>query len=183
MRILKRKPTLLILFAALSLVGLSFAEGIFEAETQNQGPNVGEKAPEISLPDPEGEVRKLSDLKGKVVLVDFWAAWCRPCRMENPNVVRIYKEYRNKQFKYGEGFEVYSVSLDRNKTDWTRAIQQDGLLWDNHVSDLKFWGSEAARTYNINAIPATFLIDENGVILARNLRGKALENALQKMLE
>lgn len=181
-----KKPLFVLTIGALSLIGLSFAEVYEElpaSDEQNKMLNVGDKAPEIALKGPDGKVRKLSDLRGKVVLLDFWAAWCRPCRMENPNVVKVYKEYKDKNFKYGDGFEVYSVSLDRNKTDWTRAIEQDGLIWDNHVSDLKFWNSEAAKTYNINSIPATFLIDEDGIILARNLRGGALENTLKKMAE
>ncbi len=182
---LLKKPFFVIALGAISLIGVAFAEGLYEdnKEEQRKTLNVGDTAPEIALKNPDGEVMKLSDLRGKVVLIDFWAAWCRPCRMENPNVVKLYKKYKDQDFKYGEGFTVYSVSLDRNKTDWVKAIEQDGLIWDNHVSDLKFWSSQAARTYNVNSIPATFLIDENGVILARNLRGGALESALSKMVK
>ena len=136
---------------------------------------IGDKAPEIEIMDTNGQMRKLSDLKGKVVLVDFWASWCRPCRMENPNVVRIYHKYHDK------GFEVFSVSLDRNRDSWLKAIEKDGLIWDNHVSELKHWDSEAARAYSVTGIPNTFLIDENGIIINKNLRGEALENTLQSL--
>jgi peroxiredoxin len=180
-----KKPLIIVTLGAVALTALAFADGFYNHPKEEQAKtlNVGDKAPEIALKNPQGEVVKLSSLRGKMVLIDFWAAWCRPCRMENPNVVKLYNKYKNKQFKYGDGFTVYSVSLDRNKTDWEKAIKQDGLIWDTHVSDLKFWSSQAARTYNINSIPATFLIDENGVILARNLRGGALERALEKMVD
>lgn len=143
--------------------------------------NIGDKAPELAFKDPSGEVRKLSDLKGKLVLIDFWASWCRPCRMENPNVVKTYKTYNDKLFKNGRGFEVFSVSLDQNKNSWVKAIKDDGLLWENHVSDLQYWRSEGARIYNVNSIPATFLIDGEGVIIAKNLRGGALEKTLASL--
>ena len=137
---------------------------------------IGAMAPEIELPNPDGKILKLSDLRGKVVLIDFWAAWCRPCRMENPNVVKDYHKYNEK------GFEVFSVSLDRDKASWTKAIQDDGLVWPNHVSDLKYWSSQAAATYGVTSIPATFLIGKDGRIIAKNLRGEALGQALEELL-
>ena len=143
--------------------------------------NVGDKAPELAFKDPDGKVRKLSDLKGKLVLIDFWASWCRPCRAENPNVVRTYNTYKDKLFKNGRGFEIFSVSLDQNKNSWVNAIAQDGLIWENHVSDLQYWRSEGARIYNVSSIPATFLIDGDGVIIAKNLRGTALEKTLSSL--
>ena len=136
---------------------------------------VGSEAPEISLPTPEGETISLTSLRGKYVLIDFWAAWCRPCRAENPNVVRVYNEYG------GEKFEILGVSLDKTKNAWTTAIAQDQLPW-LHVSDLKFWRSEAAQTYQIRAIPATYLIDPEGKIIAKNLRGASLEAKLKEIL-
>lgn len=134
--------------------------------SQNQGPQLnvapGQVAPDIAMQDPQGKTRSLSSLRGKVVLVDFWASWCRPCRAANPHVVDLYNKYKNK------GFTVFSVSLDREngKDKWIQAIKDDGLIWENHVSDLKFWSSEAARTYGINSIPQTLLVDKSGKIAA-----------------
>jgi thiol-disulfide isomerase/thioredoxin len=124
----------------------------------------------------DGKARKLSDLKGKVVLIDFWASWCGPCRRENPNVVRAYQQYKSK------GFEVFSVSLDKAKEPWEKAIEQDGLVWPNHVSDLAGWSNVAAAAYGVTAIPATFLIDQEGKVVATNLRGPALANKLNELL-
>ncbi|WP_109829918.1 TlpA disulfide reductase family protein [Reichenbachiella versicolor] len=135
---------------------------------------IGADAPEIDLPTPSGENLKLSSFKGKYVLIDFWAAWCGPCRRENPNVVKMYQEYHDK------GFEILSVSLDRSKDKWVEAIAQDGLIW-NHVSDLLYFNSKAAQTYQINAIPATYLIGPDGKIVAKNLRGVSLEAKLKEI--
>lgn len=135
---------------------------------------VGELAPEISLPNPDGEIVSLSSLRGKYVLVDFWAKWCGPCRQENPNIVRAYQKYKD------DGFTVYGVSLDRNRQDWLQGIEQDNLTW-THVSDLKYWQSEAAKTYNITAIPFSLLLDPDGRIIAKNLRGQALHQKLAEV--
>lgn len=138
-------------------------------------PLIGKVAPDFRLPKPNGDTLALSDLRGKYVLLDFWAAWCRPCRRENPNVVRLYEEYKE------SGFTVFSVSLDRSKDNWLAAIEKDGLVWDNHVSDLAVWKTKPVSLYGVSAIPATFLVDPSGTIIANNLRGYSLERKLQQL--
>lgn len=142
-----------------------------EAERQV---SIGNVAPEISLPDPGGQPFTLSSLKGKVVLIDFWASWCGPCRKENPNVVALYARYKD------HGFEILGVSLDRDKEKWLQAIQDDGLVW-KHVSDLQYWKSQAAKAYGVSSIPATFLLDKEGKIIAKKLRGPALEEKMKEL--
>ena len=141
-----------------------------------KGVMVGSEAPEIALSDTTGATVPLSSLRGKYVLLDFWASWCGPCRSENPNVVRMYDKYKDK------GFAIYSVSLDKDKESWVRAIRNDRLTW-THVSDLKYWQSEAAQKYGVQGIPATFLLDKDGKIIAKNLRGPALEQKLEEILK
>lgn len=156
---------------------------IDDKENLKIGLKIGDIAPEISLPDPKGKTKTLSSLRGKMVLLDFWAAWCGPCRRENPNLVRAYQKYNKAKLKEASGFEIYSVSLDRNRNAWTTAIEEDELNWDAHVSDLKFWDSDAAKTYKINSIPYNFLLDANGVIVAKNVKGLVLDKTMDEYVE
>lgn len=135
---------------------------------------IGKTAPEFTMNNPEGEPVSLSQFRGKVLLVDFWAAWCGPCRAENPNVVAAYNKYHDK------GFDVLGVSLDREKEAWLKAIADDHLTW-THVSDLQFWQNAAAKLYGISAIPSNVLLDRDGVIIGRNLRGKELQDKLAEI--
>lgn len=149
----------------------------------DEGLEVGNKAPEIKLNNPDGKEVKLSSLKGKMVLIDFWASWCGPCRRENPSVVAAYNNYKDKKFKNGKGFTIYSVSLDQNMDSWKNAIVKDGLVWETHVSDLKYWNSEAAALYAVRGIPTNWLIDGDGIIVAKNLRGSSLEATLETFVK
>jgi thiol-disulfide isomerase/thioredoxin len=146
------------------------------------GLNLGNLAPEIEQKDPKGKIIKLSSLRGKIVLIDFWASWCGPCRYENPSVVAAYKKYKDKKFGGAKGLTVYSVSLDANANAWKAAIEKDKLEWEYHVSDLAGWNSQPAAAYNVSGIPMNFLINEQGIIINKNLRGQDLLNALEKLV-
>jgi peroxiredoxin len=135
---------------------------------------IGKTAPDFTMNDTTDNPVALSSLRGKYLLVDFWAAWCPPCRAENPNIVAAYQKYHDK------GFDVLGVSLDRKREDWIKAIHDDQLTW-HHVSDLKFWSNEAAALYAVNSIPSSVLLDPDGVIIARNLKGEDLHNKLEEI--
>ncbi|WP_031528410.1 TlpA disulfide reductase family protein [Dyadobacter crusticola] len=153
----------------------TLAKGFIGQVKRFAGVSIGQEAPDFTLNSPEGKPVSLSSLRGKYVLIDFWASWCGPCRMENPNVVRMYDKFKDK------GFDIYGVSLDDNEKAWKTAISKDNLKWQ-HGSELKKWNSGVAQTYGVNAIPATFLVDKDGKIIAKNLRGPALESKLTELL-
>ncbi len=179
------KTILFSLATSLLIVLSTFAGNGREGDPINDGrpqigTNVGDQAPDLQFNDPNGKLIKLSDYRGKVVLVDFWASWCRPCRMENPNVVAAYNKFKNAKFKTAKGFEVIGVSLDKAKDRWVGAIKADNLTWPQ-MSDLGGWTSKPALLYKVQSIPASFLLDENGIIIAKNIRGANLSATIQKL--
>lgn len=149
--------------------------GQVQRPEKNSKYKVGMMAPNIKMEGPQGKTKELKDLRGKVVLIDFWASWCRPCRRENPNLVRTYQKYVK------DGFDIFSVSFDKNKERWIQAIENDNLTWDNHVSDLQGWQNAAGQQYEISSIPHTILVDKEGEIIATKLRGSALEQKLAEV--
>ncbi len=137
--------------------------------------DIGSEAQDFSAPTPDGKTLSLKQSLGKVTIIDFWASWCKPCRMENPNVVKVYNKYHDK------GLNIIGVSLDKKQQSWTKAIADDNLEW-NHVSNLKFWQDPIAQAYGVRSIPATFILDEKGNVIAKNLRGPALEKKISELL-
>lgn len=150
--------------------------------SQEQGLNIGDKAPEIRLPDPKGDTITLSSFRGKVVLIDFWGSWCAPCVKEQPELAAIYKKYKNSSFNNGNGFEIFGVSLDNKKKSWQAIIKRFNINWVQ-VSDLLFWTSPVAKDYNIQELPYNVLIDGNGVILSTNLHGIELDESIRKLIK
>ena len=174
---------LTILFISAACMNNGNNNPVATSGNSQEGLEPGMKAPELEYASPNGEKIALSSLRGKMVLIDFWASWCPPCRRENPIVATAYRKFKNAEFKGGSGFTVYSVSFDRTKENWLEAIAKDGLSWPTHVSELKGWDAEAGYTYNINEIPSNFLIDGNGIILAQNLYGDSLQTTLSRLLK
>jgi thiol-disulfide isomerase/thioredoxin len=153
-----------------------------EIEALPIGTTLGLRAPEIEMPNLEGETMTLSSLRGKLVLVDFWASWCNPCRLENPHLVKVYDEYQRASFTKGEGFEIFSVSLDRDEGAWRNAVIQDRLDWPCQLGTMEGARTQAAQDYGIQVIPSNFLLDQHGVIIGINLRGGALDEKLNSLL-
>lgn len=147
------------------------------------GKALGLRAPEIELPNVDGNTMTLSSLRGKLVLLDFWAAWCNPCRQESPVLVKVYEKYHEASFEKGEGFEIFSVTLDRNEDAWKKAIKEDNLSWPYQLGDMLGARSKPVQDYGIQMIPSNFLLDKNGIIIATNLRGEGLEEKIESLLQ
>ena len=156
-----------------SRIGLNLGKALSNLVEETS--TIGEEVANFSGPTPDGGKLNLKESLGKITIIDFWASWCRPCRIENPNVVKVYNKYHD------QGLEIIGVSLDKSADKWKKAIESDGLKW-KHVSNLKFWQEPIAKNFGVRSIPATFILDENGVIIAKDLRGQALEDKIKALL-
>lgn len=186
-----RIDKLIRIIPVVAIIGLGVYESAFTEEpaerveiADDQILQIGKNVPDLVGRMPNGDTLKLSDLRGKVVLIDFWASWCAPCRQTMPMVVRNYEQFKDRNFKGGEtGFTVFSVSLDQNMTAWKRGIEVLDQNWPNHISDLRGWGSRHAAKYNVNSIPNAFLIDGEGKLIASNVHPGMLQNRLNELVE
>ena len=158
------------------LAGCTYVKDLDGIIKQLENVQIGKVAPEFSLPDTAGVSVSLSDFRGKYVLLDFWASWCPPCRRENPNVVKAFNEYKDKNFT------IVGISLDKDKSKWMKAIADDNLAW-THLSDLKYWDSEIPALYGVRGIPANVLLDPDGVIVAKNITGEDLHKKLKEVIK
>jgi len=169
------------LFMRILILSIALLLIVGTISAQSTGLEPGNKSPEIKLPTIKGDTVALSSLKGKLVLIDFWGTWCAPCVAEQAELARLYNKYKHSIFTNGKGFEIYGVSLDAKKTNWENFITTNKINWVQ-VSDLKFWRSPVAKTYNIEALPFNILMDGNGIIVAMNLHGADLERSIAKFL-
>lgn len=169
-----------LIIATIVFASLAFVVYYFYDYYKIPDPPEGNRVTELSYPGMDGKQISISSLKGNMVLIDFWASWCGPCRNENPQLVNLYNTYHSQQFGDAKGFDIYSISLDVNRDAWQHAIAEDGLLWKNQVSDLGGWNSDAAQKFGIRSIPASILIDEDGKILGKNLTPQEIRDVLEK---
>jgi peroxiredoxin len=178
--------TLPIVLTALLLLCFPQSSGAkFESNssrTPKVGLRVGNQAPDFELPMPDGTMLSLSSLRGKIVLIDFWASWCKGCRNKK-GTIAVYNRYKDEKFVNANGFTVLSVSLDREKEPWLKAIKDDGLIWENHVCDFKVFKTNTSKLYNLGGVPRKWLVDENGIIIARDLSSSELKVILDKRLK